>query len=352
MKLLLPVAGMSSRFPGVRPKYLLTFPDGQLMLQKSIEYIDFSLYDEVIIGPHSDHLEKYISVEQLSEIVAESIGKIDVKVRVLPISHSSSQADTCLQFSFGVKDCDNIFSFTPCEGNAIAYVDLNDKDLLFLSSPSSKSYIEIDSLGSVKTIVEKRVISNNFACGYYQFSSSTKFIHTAKGLIDEFTMDGHERAEVYISHCIFSMMTSGEIFKSLRSSAYYDFGDLDSFNDYNKSAMTLFCDFDGVIVKNSSKFDSPAWQFTPIEKNIQAIVLKLSQNTASKLVITTSRPAKLKQKIYAFLADQGLACADIVCDLPHSRRLLINDYANSNPHPSCSSVSIKRDADNLSDFLN
>ena len=36
MKLLLPVAGKSSRFPGLRPKWLLTLPNGQLMIERSL----------------------------------------------------------------------------------------------------------------------------------------------------------------------------------------------------------------------------------------------------------------------------------------------------------------------------
>ena len=31
MNLILPVAGMSSRFPGVKPKWLLTHPNGNLL---------------------------------------------------------------------------------------------------------------------------------------------------------------------------------------------------------------------------------------------------------------------------------------------------------------------------------
>jgi hypothetical protein len=309
--------------------------------------------------PNISRLNKYISIEQLIDVMSESISNFDLPIRVIPIHNSTSQADTCLQlleelkdnFSFGIKDCDNVFSFPFCEGNAIAYVNLNDKSLSSLSSPASKSYVEIDSLGSIKAIAEKRVISSQFACGYYQFSSSHEFTNVAKGLIEGFSNDGHEKAEIYISNCIFSMLTSGKIFKSLRSDFYQDFGDLDSFNALRKSALSIFCDFDGVLVKNSSKFDSPPWQFIPIEKNINALALKLSEDPASKLVITTSRPARLKQEIFTFLADKGLACTEIICDLPHSRRLLINDYANSNPYPSCSSISIKRDASNLSDFL-
>ena len=111
MKLLLPVAGMSSRFPGLRPKYLLTFPDGKLMIQKAIENIDFSRYSEVIVGPHIDHINKYISIEQLTDVMSESTSDFDLPIRAIPIHNSTSQADTCLQlleelkdnFSFGIN---------------------------------------------------------------------------------------------------------------------------------------------------------------------------------------------------------------------------------------------------------
>ena len=38
--LIIPVAGKSSRYPGMRPKWLLTMPDGKLMLEKSIELFE------------------------------------------------------------------------------------------------------------------------------------------------------------------------------------------------------------------------------------------------------------------------------------------------------------------------
>lgn len=43
--LILPVAGRSSRFPGMRPKWLLTMPDGKLMLEKAVERLDMSDYE-------------------------------------------------------------------------------------------------------------------------------------------------------------------------------------------------------------------------------------------------------------------------------------------------------------------
>ena len=57
--LILPVAGRSSRFPNMRPKWLLTMPDGKLMLEKSIEAIDLEKFDRVVIVCLQEHLEKY-----------------------------------------------------------------------------------------------------------------------------------------------------------------------------------------------------------------------------------------------------------------------------------------------------
>ena len=34
--LIIPCAGKSSRYPGIKPKWLFTHPDGKLMLEKSV----------------------------------------------------------------------------------------------------------------------------------------------------------------------------------------------------------------------------------------------------------------------------------------------------------------------------
>ena len=36
--------------------------------------------------------------------------------------------------------------------------------------------------------------------------------------------------------------------------------------------------------------------------------------------------------------------------LNHSKRIIINDYANSNPYPSCDSINIKRNSDSLDTY--
>jgi hypothetical protein len=35
----------------------------------------------------------------------------------------------------------------------------------------------------------------------------------------------------------------------------------------------------------------------------------------------------------------------------HSRRVVINDYANSNPYPSAVAINLKRDTDSLGEMI-
>ena len=57
--LIIPCAGKSSRFPNMKPKYMLTHPDGKLMIEKSIEQLNIDIFDRIIITIVKPHDEKY-----------------------------------------------------------------------------------------------------------------------------------------------------------------------------------------------------------------------------------------------------------------------------------------------------
>ena len=67
MELLIPCAGKSSRFPTDRPKYLLTMPDGKLMIQATTESI-MSKFDRVFFAVLKEHDEKFHSSAILKKI--------------------------------------------------------------------------------------------------------------------------------------------------------------------------------------------------------------------------------------------------------------------------------------------
>ena len=62
-----------------------------------------------------------------------------------------------------------------------------------------------------------------------------------------------------------------------------------------------------------------------------------------------------RQESYAetvkMLDELGFRNYNLLMGLNSSSRMLINDYNDANPHPRAIAINIKRDSDNLKDFL-
>ena len=132
---------------------------------------------------------------------------------------------------------------------------------------------------------------------------------------------------------------------------YIDYGTSKEYFLETKKTITIFCDFDGVLVKNSSKFSNSPWSYNPLEINIKSLKKKLNLSPYSVLIITTSRPNEEKESIKKFCNNNGLKVKDIITDLPHCKRYLINDFSNSNPFPSAISINSPRDSETLDQYL-
>lgn len=343
--LILPVAGRSSRFPGMRPKWLLTMPDGKLMIEKAVEKLELSNYDRVVVVCLHEHLDAYLTQESLAVVLA-GIGHPNVNVCVLE-SPTSSQSETValalekadITGAFFVKDCDNMFHFKWDGGDEIAVLDLNSVGLI---DAKNKSYVNADALGNVSNIVEKQVISNYFCCGGYGFSSAENFLKHFRSI--------KSQQEVYISHVIYSMIMGGESFRINLADSYTDWGTLREYRHYTRSFITVFCDVDGVLLYNGSKFAKAGWNTEPIAENLQTIA-RLQQSGFLYLVITSSRPESEVEYLKGRLAEFGVHPDRYVMGLPHTRRILVNDYSLTNPFPTAMSVNLERDSKLLSSIL-
>ena len=245
-------------------------------------------------------------------------------------------------FPFFIKDCDNYFKIEPKVENSVAYINLGS---LREIDAASKSYIKINQFNEIELIAEKTIISDKFCCGGYSFISSHSFSNSYESI------GGDNNHDLYVSHIIQKNLLEGITYHAHEASSYEDYGTLREFKNYTKEVKTIFSDFDGVLVLNSSKFANPPWQYNPNKNNLNYLSNFLKGSPDSKLIITTSRPISEKKNIENFLKNYGIYCHDIVTDLPHAKRILINDYSSSNPYPSASSINIKRDSDNLCDFL-
>jgi hypothetical protein len=348
--LILPVAGISSRYPGMRPKWLLTMPNGKLMIEESVSKINCKFFKKVFIVALKNHIEKYCNRKLLISSLKRNISN---NVELVELEKATScQAETVailikkkkINGAILIKDCDNQFSindkFLKKISNSVYAIDINTLDLV---DAKNKSYIEKNIYNNVINIVEKKIISDFFCCGAYGFQSAKSFLSNASILLKTSN-------DVYISHVILRMLLNGSQFKYNDARNYLDWGTLREFRNWQRKTITIFCDFDGCLVINGSKFGKLGWNTIPIFKNLNSLK-KICQTHNVKLIIVTSRPKSQIKFIKNVLGKYDLKNINIITDLPHGKRILINDFSNTNSYPSASAINVIRDSEELSEIF-
>lgn len=344
------MAGKSSRFPNMKPKWMLTHPmKNRFMGIESILGLNLEFFDNIYYVCLSDHEKTHGFFDGFMSELDDLGIKDKVKFLFLP-EQTSSQSETVYMaiqtakidgFIF-IKDSDGYYECDITdENNQVAFFDLNDMDDI---NARTKSYIEFDINGLITNIVEKKVISSTFSVGGYGFASAKEFCK-----IYETFKDTEE--ECYISHIIFEMILSGSSFYGLKTKNFKDWGTLDAWNKYKSQYRCLFVDIDGTLVSNSSIHFSPyVGTGDPLNSNI-SLLRSLYDSGKVKIILTTSRPERLRQLTISEMMKYNIPYDTLIMDLPHCKRIVINDFAKSNPYPSCDSINIPRNSDNLAEFL-
>lgn len=345
--LIIPVGGLSTRFPNLRPKWLLTHPNGNFMFIEAMKDLNLSFFDNVYLICIKSVLAQYKCEKGIYDQV-ESLKKVKNFKLIVLNEQTKNQPETIYRGivkegivgSVCIKDCDNYFRFSANGGNFVAYADLDDFDNV---NAANKSYIVKNKDGVITNIVEKQIISKHFSSGCYGFKKAEEYVKYFEKMKDE---DG-----LYVSHIIYKMMLDNIKFKAEKCFGYLDWGTLTDWSIYTRQFATLFVDVDGVVVNNSAEFFEPTWGDTgPIERNVECLN-QLYETGKIKIVLVTSRNNYAKKVTLNQLKKIGLKYHDIIFGMLHAKRIIINDYSNSNPYRSCDAVNIKRDADELPELL-
>ena len=318
------------------------------MVTEAISGLNLDFFDHIYFICLQQHEDKYQFMKGFVSELDDAGLREKSNIVLLP-EQTDSQSETVYTFLSGydldgfvfIKDSDGFYRCDVEERNQVAYFDLNDMDDI---NARTKSYVDLDVNDVVTNIVEKKVISSTFSSGGYGFADAKEFCKTFEKLQD---MDG----ECYISHIIFEMMLSGSTFYGTKTTDFKDWGTLDAWNKYKSQYKCLFVDIDGTLVTNSSHHFPPyVGTGEPIEDNID-LLAELHEKGKAKIILTTSRPERLRQLTLQELQVKGIPYDELVMGLPHCQRVIINDFARSNPYPSCSAINIPRNENNLKEFL-
>jgi hypothetical protein len=350
--LIIPSAGSSSRFGLSRPKFLLTHPRGGTMLEASIPSAKSlqNLGVTKIIIPTLETYFQYLSHTKLAERISEKT-QIQTDFHLLD-NPTSSVVETMLRIidlvpqeeSLIVKDCDNFIGLDGLNldyDNFVISVDLESNNIVNIMN---KSFLKDDTDGNLKRIVEKKVISSKVYVGLVKFESARLFMDGCSSIQTE--------SELYISHVIENLGNHGIKFKTISTSIYEDWGTLRDWLAYCNQYKTIFLDLDGVLLinKHPLSIDGGWEEINFIESNCNYL-LPLSAAGKVRIIFTTSRTSEFKDELISALTQKGFSNFDLVMNLSHSKRILVNDFSDTNPYPTALSINLPRDAKNLGDYL-
>jgi histidinol phosphatase-like enzyme len=354
LNLIIPAGGKSSRYNEGKPKWLRTHPDGNLMIEHAVS----------ALTSKSEKLNIYIITNKQVENKYDLKAFLkDTRLKNLEIilleNETSSSVETIYRgikenhnkFNFKIptiiKDSDN-FVKLPSDiewdkYNFTVGVNLNDFDV---NRIKNKSFLVTNDLDDVIDFVEKRVVSDKISVGTHCFKDFNIFFERAERFLKS-KID----LELYNSHVIASLIYDGQRFKYVQAENFIDFGTQKEWNEIFKNHTTYLVDFDGTLVINKGKNGRNNWanlKDKVIHSNIE--VFKKLKNKGAKIIITTSRSEIYRKYIFDFLKSNSLEVDDVICGLNHSPRVIINDFANTNPYPSCNAISIPRNGD-LKDYF-
>jgi hypothetical protein len=342
MEVIIPAAGLSTRFPNMRPKYSLVDYSGNLMIESSFK--PYLLNSNITIGLNKQNEKKYSIINYLKKKYKKKIkfvvlnkltkGPADTVFQILKKTKINSSKEIL------IKDCDTFFNQDDTKGNVISVADI--KDFNILKNLKGKSFVKINKENIVIDIIEKKIVSDLFCCGGYKFKNKGEFM-TAYNKIKKIVS-----GEIFVSHVIQQMINDDKIFTFTKAKNYTDVGTFDEWHNYNQKPV-VFCDIDGTIIRSQKK-DQYKTKPKLLKNNIKKIKELVSRG--SQIIFVTSRPQSAFKDTNKMLISLGFFKFRLIMGLLNSKRILINDFNQANPYPNAIAYNIYRDEDSLDKILN
>lgn len=341
MHVIVPAAGRSSRFPDMKPKYLLYDYKHELMLMNALKpYLKY----KVIVGILKEHDEKY----HASEFIRHDFGD-QVKIVIID-EPTSGPAETVAEIikksnlfdePIFIKDCDSFFEHEVTDGSYVCVSNIKDHEVL--KKLSSKSFVVSNEQGIITDIIEKNVVSDTFCVGGYKFESALLFMQAYNNLRDE-------PVELFVSNIIEECLDHNILFTEKKVTNYTDVGTAQDWFEYNDKPV-IFCDIDGTLIMNQARVGNNSYSSEPIplQKNVDKMLEW--QKKGAQIIFTTARSPAVATTTWNILYNLGFRDFQLITGLLNTRRILINDFNTANPYPRAEAVNIPRNADILNYYL-
>ena len=214
--LIVPAAGDNVE-NGLIPKVFTPDREGIMWCVKSIMGLNYQDFDNIYFAILNKHVELF-DIDKLMQLQFKRLGLKNSKIVILD-NPTNTQSETIamtiekenISGSVFIKDADSFFEAEVTPENNVAVYPLENLNLV---DPQHKSYVAVDDMQHVTNIIEKKIVSNLFNAGGYGFENSNDFL--------ESYYKYNKLGKIYISHLIYAMLLSGNIFYPIKVKNYAD----------------------------------------------------------------------------------------------------------------------------------
>mgnify|MGYP003150087410 FL=1 len=339
--LIVPAAGKSSRFPGMRPKWMLTHPDGNMMIEKVLKEFEYDKYKNTYVVTLREHCDKFEADLVLEQAFGNSVSVIILEQETSSCPETVLRAIEAanLKGRIIIKDTDCLVATESIiDKNFVVGMRIDERSTV--KKIQNKSFIVKNDDNLIQDIVEKSIVSDNICLGVYCLTVE-QFIESYNEIVDSGVL--LDNKELYVSHIISHLLINRKVaFQFVDAKNYVDWGTLKEWQEERDRFNTYIFDIDGVMLINYGKYGSKNWSntFEPIKENFD-LVKKLSDQ-GSEIIFMTSRTDEYLEFFKTFLKENEIRYKTIISGCNHGKRIIVNDFASTNPYPSCSSISIER----------
>lgn len=305
--LVLPLCGKSSRFNTNRPKWMLTHPDGRLMVEHALDGFEGDIYAAV--------RKEYKEMFDAFEVLRKAFGN--------RINICSPDDDGCKTHSETVKTIIEVY-------------DLHDKPIIVrdcdnkvsYQKPLGDDYIVVSERRGVQDDNKGYISQNLFSVGVYAFSKGWRFLD-AYGV-------NKTLPEIICTEELGKIVP-----KWVMANNYVDWGTQKEWDEECDKYKTYFIDLDGVVFKNASKYFKPYWEYSePLMNNVEWIK-KLPKESTIIYVSARENTPEMHNYTSNLLNELGIP-GSLILGLPHSQRIIINDKSPNATYNSCKAINIVR----------
>lgn len=339
MNILIPCAGLGSRFKSagyIEPKPLIKVLN-KTLIEYSVESFDV---DGTFIFITRDFGNQKAN-QELSSLLKD----------LRPESHeicidyvTSGAAETALKAvdlinnnePLIIYNSDQFLTWDP--NDFLDWIKINEPNgaiVIYESTNPKNSFAEIDELGLIVNLAEKKVISNNALVGFHYWKHGADFVNSAISLMQHF----HDRGspECYISET-YNYLNFHDIRPYYIANHHYmPLGtpeDVKLFigtsNEYLcEKPSTIFIDIDGTLLKHWHSISS-VYQNEP--EILDGVREKIDQwdSYGHKIILVTARKESTRRLTQDQLHQLAIPYDQLLMGVTSGKRYLINDIINTN----------------------